>query len=119
MNARSLLLATLVCAASVVFAAEPPLAPGTQTIRFAASAEQSSADEVKARLHSIEQPGAYDVTTEKFQLIVPKNYKPTEPWGLFIWISAGDDARIPADWEAVLAERKLLFIGALQSGNKR
>jgi predicted esterase len=119
MNPRPLLLATLSCAASLALAADPPLAPGAQTIRFATSAEQSSAEEVKARLHSIEQPGAYDVTTEKFQLIVPKNYKPAEPWGLFIWISAGDDARIPADWEAVLAERKLLFIGALQSGNKR
>jgi dienelactone hydrolase len=119
MNTPALLLATLLCAVSVAIAAEPPLAPGTQTIRFASSAEQSSAEEVKARLHSIEQPGAFDITTEKFQLIVPKNYKPAEPWGLFIWISAGDDARIPADWEAVLAERKLLFVGGLQSGNKR
>src|SRR5207248_2287400 len=44
---------------------------------------------------------------------------PAEAWGLFIWISASDAPRIPADWEAVLAARKLLFIGAVQSGNKR
>lgn len=120
MNTRPLLLlAALLCAASLTLAAEPPLAPGTQTIRFPESTIQSSAEEMKARLHSIENAGAFDITTEKFQLIVPKNYKPTEPWGLFIWISAGDDARIPADWEAVLAERKLLFLGALQAGNKR
>ena len=121
MNTRSFaLLAALLCAASLAPAAEPPpLAPGMQTIHFAESTIQSSAEEVKARLHSSEDAGAFDITTEKFQLIVPKNYQPGEPWGLFVWISAGDDARIPADWEAVLAERKLLFLGALQSGNKR
>src|SRR3954469_25668756 len=112
------LLAALLCAVTAR-AAEPPLVPGSQTIRFPESTVQSSAEEVKARLHSIEDAGAFDITTEKFQLLVPKNYKPTEPWGLFIWISAGDDARVPADWEAVLAERKLLFIGAVNSGNKR
>lgn len=112
-------LTLLLCAATVAFAADPALAPGSQIIRFPASAVQSSAEEVKARLHSIEDPGAFDITTEKFQLIVPKNYKPAEAWGLFIWISAGDDARIAPDWEAALAERKLLFIGAVQSGNKR
>lgn len=120
MNTRPLVLLTaLLCTVFTAVAAQPPLAPGAQTIRFPASTVQSSAEEMKARLHSIEDPGAFDITTEKFQLIVPKSYQPTEPWGLFIWISAGDDARIPADWEAVLAEKKLLFLGAVQSGNKR
>lgn len=31
----------------------------------------------------------------------------------------GDTAAIPADWELVLAARKLLFVGALKSGNPR
>lgn len=97
----------------------PPFAPGSHTIRFTESAEQSAAEEVKMRVHSVENPGSFDIAKEKFQLLVPKNYRPEEAWGLFIWISASDNPRIPADWEAVLAARKLLFVGAYQSGNPR
>ena len=107
-------------AAGALAAAElPAFTPGKQTIQFTASALQSAADEVKSRLHSIEEPGPFDITREKFQLIVPKTYAHAEPWGLFIWISAGDAPTIPADWEPVLAARKLLFVGAFKSGNPR
>ncbi len=97
----------------------PPFAPGVHTIRFTESAQQSDADEVKWRLHSVENPGAFDINKERFQLLVPKNYQPAESWGLFIWISASDNAQIPPAWEATLAARKLLFVGALHSGNPR
>jgi predicted peptidase len=50
---------------------------------------------------------------------VPKNYRSEEAWGLFVWISASDSPKIPAEWETVLAVRKLLFVGAFQSGNPR
>ena len=97
----------------------PPFTPGKQTIQFTQSALQSAADEVKSRMHSIEEPGPFDITREKFQILVPKNYTHAEPWGLFIWINAGDAPSIPADWEPVLAARKLLFVGAFKSGNPR
>lgn len=71
------------------------------------------------RLHSIEAPGGLDLAKEKFQIIVPATYKHTERWGVFIWISPGDTPAIPADWEPVLAARKLLFAGAFKSGNPR
>lgn len=107
-------------AVATTHAAElPPFTPGKQTIQFTRSALQSAADEVKSRLHSVEEPGPFDITREKFQLIVPKNYTHAEPWGLFIWINAGDAPNIPPDWEAMLAARKLLFIGAFKSGNPR
>jgi len=96
-----------------------PMTPGAHSIQFTESAVQSGADEVKWRLHSLEDPGAFEIGKEWFQLVIPKNYKPTEPWGLFIWISASHAAAIPAEWQAVLAARKLLFVGALQSGNPR
>lgn len=107
-------------AAGALAAAElPAFTPGKQTIQFTESALQSAADEVKSRLHSIEEPGPFDITREKFQIIVPKTYTHAEPWGLFIWINAGDAPNIPADWEPVLAARKLLFVGAFKSGNPR
>ncbi len=74
---------------------------------------------MKYRLHSVEDPGPFDISAARFQILVPKNYRPEEAWGMFIWISPGDAPKIPADWEAVLATRKLLFVGAFQSGNPR
>lgn len=109
--------------ASVALSAPPderlPHTPGRHTIQFSKSAIQSNADEVKWRLHSIENPGTFDITKERFQLIIPTNYKADEQWGLFIWIGAGNAPNIPPPWETVLASRKLLFVGAHESGNKR
>ena len=116
-----LLAPIFLAAAAFSTAAEDPapFTPGAHTIQFTESALQSDATEVKMRLHSIENPAPFDVTKERFQLIIPKSYRPEESWGLFIWISASDAPRIPAQWEAVLASRKLLFVGAFQSGNPR
>jgi predicted esterase len=97
----------------------PPFAPGVHTIQFTESAQQSDAVEMKFRLHSVEDPGPFDIRGARFQLLVPKNYRPEEAWGLFIWISPSDSPKIPAEWETVLAARKLLFLGAFQSGNPR
>ncbi len=98
---------------------EDRVTPARQVIQFSESAVQSGAEEVKWRLHSLENPGAFEIAKEKFQLIVPKEYRAEERWGLFVWIGAGAAANIPADWEAVLAKKKLLFVGALNSGNPR
>jgi predicted peptidase len=97
----------------------PPFAPGVHTVQFTESAKQSDAEEVKYRLHSVEDPGPFDIKQARFQLLVPKNYRPEEAWGLFVWISPSDSPKIPAEWEAVLAARKLLFVGAFQAGNPR
>lgn len=92
---------------------------GKFTASFTELPKQAEPDEVKWRLHSVENPGAFDLAKEKFQLIVPATYQHADKWGVFIWISPGDTAGIPADWEPVLAARKLLFVGALKSGNPR
>ncbi len=88
-------------------------------MQFTKLPAQADAAEVKMRLHSIENPAAIDLSKEKFQIIVPATYRHSERWGVFIWISPGDTPAIPADWEAVLAVRKLLFVGAFKSGNPR
>jgi hypothetical protein len=109
----------LFCAVAASAAELPSFTAGKSTVSFTALPKQAEPDEVKWRLHSVEQPGAFDLAKEKFQLIVPATYQHTEKWGVFIWISPGDTAAIPADWEPVLAARKLLFVGALKSGNPR
>lgn len=114
------LLGFLLISVLAVQAAEfPPFTAGKSTVSFTALPKQAEADEVKWRLHSVENPGAFDLAKEKFQLIVPPTYQHADKWGVFLWISPGDTAAIPADWELVLAARKLLFVGALKSGNPR
>lgn len=103
-----------------IHAAElPPFTPGRSEITFTKSAQQSGADEVKWRLHAEETPGAYDVRKEKFRGIVPPAYTHATPHGLFIWIDSGAGPKIAREWEPILAARKLIFIGAFNSGNPR
>ena len=97
----------------------PPFTVGKSTVEFAKLPQQAEAAEMKMRLHSIENAEALDVAKEKFQIIVPAAYKHSDRWGVFIWISPGDTPAIPADWEPVLAARKLIFVGAFKSGNPR
>ena len=115
-----LLIAAIITATARAADGElPPFAPGAHTIQFTESPVQADAEELKFRLHSVEDPGPFDIRKEQFQLLVPKSYRPEEAWGLFIWISASDSPKIPEEWEAVLAARKLLFVGAFQAGNPR
>jgi predicted esterase len=95
--------------------------PGKRgVIRFSESPIQSSdKEQVALRLSAAESPPDFDITQEEFEILVPEDYDPRQPHGLFIWISAGKNPTIPADWEPVLAENKLIFIGARNSGNPR
>lgn len=100
-------------------AALPPFTAGKSTVQFTELPRQAEALEMKMRLHSIEAAAGIDLAKEKFQIIVPATYRHAERWGVFIWISPGDAPAIPAEWEPVLAARKLLFAGAFKSGNPR
>ena len=106
-------------ACSVQCAEFAPFTAGKSTVQFSMLPQQAEAGEVKARLHSIEDPAGIDLAAEKFQIIVPATYRHSEKWGVFVWISPGDTPLIPAEWESVLAARKLLFVGAFKSGNPR
>ena len=115
---RHPLLALFCLAVGFLHAADPQ--PGEHTtITFSESPPHSDALEVKLRLSAAETPPAYDVKKESFDLRLPKNYREGIPHGLFIWISASDKPSIPAGWEAVFDEKKLIFIGAHKSGNPR
>lgn len=97
-----------------------PVSPGSRgTLTIPESPVQSDAGQLKLRLHAVEVPPAYDVSKETFDLVVPESCKSADPHGLFIWISASNAAVVPKDWEAVLAAKKLIFVGARNSGNPR
>lgn len=121
---RSLLL--LPCLATLGFAADTTknaygnIKPGVRSpITFTVSPQVSDNAQIKMRMHAMETPPPYDVSMEKYDIIVPKKYKKGVPHGLFIWVSPSNAPSIPAEWEAVLAEKKLIFVGAHNSGNNR
>jgi hypothetical protein len=79
----------------------------------------SDNEQLKMRMHAAETPPPYDVSMEKFDILVPKKYKKGDPHGLFIWVSPSNAPSISPEWEAVLADKKLIFVGAHNSGNNR
>ena len=97
----------------------PPFTAGTSDVTFDKSPPHCDADELKARLHSKEDAGPYDVTKEKFKLVLPKSYAHAAKWGLFIYINADDSANIPGGYEPVLEKHKLIGVSAYKSGNER
>lgn len=121
---RSLLLPLLAFAGLLQAAIAPggtqtPSAPGAALIQFKKVPVQAGPEEVKARLHCLEDPTPLEAGRENFQLLVPKNYRADERWGVFVWISPSDSAGVPPEWQEVLARRRLLFVGALKAGNSR
>lgn len=95
--------------------------PGQRaTVHFNESPPQSSDPvEVRYRLMAAEDPPAYDVSKEEFDILLPAGYQNTGKHGLFIWIHSGNTPQIPKEWEAVFARHELVFIGAKNSGNPR
>lgn len=57
-----------------------------------------------------------DLAQEIFALYVPAR-EPPEGFGLVVFISPSDEARLPYGWEDVLGAKGLLFVTAARSGN--
>lgn len=64
--------------------------------------------------------GEYDLSQESFAVFVPESYDGSEPYGLFVYVSPTPlgGFRNP-EFERVLTERKMIWVGAHQSGNGR
>jgi hypothetical protein len=96
------------------------VAPGRSEVQFSEAAPYGSTAEIRRRLGYREIPlPEIDITKEKFEIIAPEAYSTNSDWGLLVWVSPSDSARIPADWQAELAKHRVLFISAYNSGNDR
>jgi len=113
----------LLLAAFPLFAAPPAdlkIKPGVRSsITFQEAIPQNSDQQYQMRLSDPDAPKPYDLTRETFEILVPKGYQDSDPHGLFIWISPGNKPNLNPEWEKVLADQKLIFIGAVNSGNNR
>ena len=97
----------------------PAFQAGASDVTFEKSPPHCDVDELKARFRSKEDAGPYDVTKEKFRIVVPKTYTHAAKWGLFVYINADDGAALPGGYEAALEKHKLLAISAYKCGNPR
>jgi predicted esterase len=117
-----MMLAGMIAALALTQAADskrPPFTPGITDITFESSPPLCDADELKARFRSSENAGPYDVTREKFKLLVPPSYSHKAKWGLFIFVSADDSPGLPKEYEPILEKRKLLAVAPYRAGNSR
>ena len=97
-----------------------PIKPGEWSqIKFSESVPIGEPDQLKMRMHSLEDPNPYDVSKESFDILVPKSYKKSDAHGLLVWVSPGNNVGLPKEWEKILADKKLIAIGARNSGNNR
>lgn len=90
-----------------------------QDVEFKEPDPKNTKDELKRRLKMDGGVPDYDIAKEKFRVVVPKEYTGDEPWGLFVWIDAGDEPGMPRDLGPLLVSHKLLAVAAFNSGNKR
>jgi hypothetical protein len=64
--------------------------------------------------------GNLDPKQETFVDVIPKQYNERPGWGLIVYIDSQDAcAQLPAGWEAVLAQRKLLATIPQKAGNEQ
>jgi hypothetical protein len=98
----------------------PAFTGGTSDVTFESSSKDlCDPEELKARFRASDNIPPYDVTKEKFKLVVPKSYAHAAKWGLFVYINADDSPGLPAEYEPLLEKRKLLAVAAYKSGNGR
>jgi predicted esterase len=109
---------------AAIAAAQPAKPDGVKpgewsTLTFKESTRGSDADQLKMRLHAAETPKPFDIAKETFDVFVPKSYQKGKPHGLIVWVSSSANVSVPKDWDKVLNDKKVILVGARNSGNPR
>ena len=74
---------------------------------------------MKAVLKFDRRGGQYGISGQSFEVYVPNDYQPSIPYGLFVWIDASDESRIPEGVKPILDKYRLIWVGANNAGNTR
>ncbi len=54
----------------------------------------------------------YELSKRTFELYVPKNYQPHQAFGLLVFLTPNDKAKLPrGDWGKVMEDRRLIYVG--------
>ena len=76
----------------------------------------------QAVLESDPQAGSLDLSRESFEVVVPEagaQVSSEEPWGLLVWVSPTASGVPRRSFTQVLADRRVIWVGANDSGNPR
>lgn len=110
------LLFLAVAMAQRAFADEPAKTAAPQTGEFDLTlTERSPQSAPKEMAHRLSLKPAelgpdYDIAKRPFKAYVPKNYDPSQPYGLFVYLGYKDAISVAVDWEPLLDEHRLLFV---------
>lgn len=62
----------------------------------------------------------FDLATEKFYVVMPRNYQADRTFGVFVFLSPEDVfTALPTGWDRVMEERKLILIAPQGVGNNQ
>jgi hypothetical protein len=84
---------------------------------LAPSELRATATKIQQKLGGRLPEHLYDIKAEKFQVYVPEDYDGGVPYGLFVYINAGNDGGPGGDWLPLFKKHRLIFVGADKSGN--
>lgn len=101
----------------------PAQKTGPSTVRFEEYSPLSSLAEIIKRTKiqptkTMDWGHHYRIQDESFEVYVPKGYNAKTPFGLFVWISPGDQGTMNPEWYPLMDKFRLLFVGANRSGNE-
>jgi len=123
MRSPIFILLALVCLTAPA-AGQPEVDPYAGVFEPTTFTERSPLSTVKAvtqrfRVRLKNPPPDYDLADESFTVYVPQGDQAAEPYGLIVWIYAGDSGAPPRPYLPVLEEHNLIWVGANNSGNRR
>jgi len=96
---------------------------GSFAATFTAQSPLSPIEAQNKRWHiRIEPNERYALADESFQVHVPEDEgrgSDARPWGLLVWVNAGNSGAPSRAWLPLLAKHHLIWVGADRSGNDR
>ncbi|MBV8881331.1 MAG: hypothetical protein JO332_15300, partial [Planctomycetaceae bacterium] len=91
---------------------------GNFTTSFTERHPLSTLEEMTRR-HPHLKPSDYKLADESYGVSVPASYKPGVPYGLLVFIQAGDSGDCEPNFAGLLEKHRLIWIAANKSGNNR
>lgn len=64
-------------------------------------------------------PEQFDLSKESFRVHVPANYDGSRPFGVLVFLNAGDEMSLPSEWAPVMEEKRLIFVAPQGIGNNQ
>lgn len=123
LKASALVLLACLVPGGAAVAGEAAVRTGVFEAAFTERWPESNLRKVFQRMQHVPQvqpPGDIDywIEGERYSVYVPSDYTADKPYGLLVWVSAGERGDMPKGWETLMDKHRLIWIGARRSGNQ-